>query len=202
MNCNYPDLCALSAPRLAAIALRDEDVIKAFTRFNSLREMEDAPVEDIMAAGVTRQQAESLKAALELGKRLANEPRPKKAIFGAADIAELLGPEMSKHDREHFKVVMLDTRNQVIGVETVAIGTLNMCPAHPREVFKTAILNSAAAVIIAHNHPSGSPSPSPEDIALSKRMQRAGALIGIDVLDSIVIGEAPTYMSLKQMGVL
>ena len=82
MNCNYPDLCALSAPRLAAIALRDEDVIKAFTRFNSLREMEDAPVEDIMAAGLTREQAESLKAALELGKRLANEPRPKKAICG------------------------------------------------------------------------------------------------------------------------
>ena len=104
-------------------------------------------------------------------------------------------------DREHLLNVMLNTKNQILGIEIIAIGTLNACICHPREIFYPAVANKAASIIIAHNHPSGDPTPSKEDIAVAKKIVEGGALLGIDVLDSIVIGD-DTYCSMKDKGII
>ena len=105
---------------------------------------------------------------------------------------------MSRLDREQIRVVMLDTRNGVIDTEIVSIGTINSCIGHPREIFKSAIVKSAASIIIVHNHPSGDPSPSPEDFALTKRLIEVGKFLGIEVLDHVVIGDG-CYCSIKDL---
>ena len=104
-------------------------------------------------------------------------------------------------DREHLLNVMLNTKNQIIGIEIIAIGTLNACICHPREIFYPAVANKAASIIIAHNHPSGDPTPSQEDVVVAKKIKDGGQLLGIDLLDSIVIGK-DTYCSMKDEGMI
>ncbi len=96
-------------------------------------------------------------------------------------------------DREHFVVLLLDKKNKVIGINTVAIGSLSSTVVHPREVFKPAILANAAAIICAHNHPSGDPTPSPEDKATTRKLVEAGKILGIQVLDHIIVGDERAY---------
>ena len=112
--------------------------------------------------------------------------------------AQILRAHLDNADREHCVALLLDTRNQVIGIHTVSIGTLNSSLVHPREVFKAAILASAASIILGHNHPSGDPTPSNEDRLLTTRMQEAGKLLGITVLDHVVIGDESRYISMTQ----
>ncbi len=117
----------------------------------------------------------------------------------AAEIArQLIGHE----DREHLIVLILNNRHKVIGSHTVGIGTLNSCQAHPRETFKAAILAGAAAIVIAHNHPSGDTTPSADDLALTARMGQAGELLGIPVLDHVIVGPEIRYCSLREQGLL
>src|SRR5205085_7409354 len=104
-------------------------------------------------------------------------------------------------DREHFVILMLDQKNQVIGINTVSIGSLTASIVHPRECFKPAILSNAASIICGHNHPSGDPQPSREDRALTTRLVEAGRLLGIQVLDHIIVGR-DTYMSFADEGLL
>jgi len=196
MNASYPDFRGLSASQLIAMALRDNDAVSILDRFQNLRAMEEASVEDIAAAGITEEQAATLKAAIELGRRCLTERRSKVYIQSARDIYDMMGHEMGRLDREQIRVVMLDTRNGVIAVETVAIGTINSCIGHPREIFKNAIVRSAASIIIVHNHPSGDPAPSPEDLSLTKRLIEVGKFLGIEVLDHVVIGDG-CYCSIK-----
>ena len=101
-------------------------------------------------------------------------------------------------DREHFVVLLLDIKNKVIGINTVSIGNLDSSIAHPREVFKPAILSNAGSILLAHNHPSGDPTPSREDIEITHRLVNAGNILGINVLDHIIIGDG--YRSLKEAG--
>jgi DNA repair protein RadC len=109
--------------------------------------------------------------------------------------------EMCYLDREQFRVLLLNTKNQVLAVETVSVGTLNSSLVHPREVFKQAVVKSAAAVILVHNHPSGDPGPSSEDLEITRRLHDAGKLIGIEVLDHIIIGDH-IYFSVKEKGII
>jgi len=109
--------------------------------------------------------------------------------------------EYRRKDREHFLALYLNARNQVIAMEVVSVGTLSASLVHPREIFKGAILNNAAAIIVAHNHPSGNVAPSPEDLATTTRIKRAGELMGIPLLDHIIIGSAG-HTSLREMGLL
>jgi DNA repair protein RadC len=117
----------------------------------------------------------------------------------AADVAALVGPEMRYLDREHFRVVLLSTRHDVLAVEQVAVGGLNSAVIHPREAFKAAIRWSAAAVILAHNHPSGDPEPSADDLRLTARLAEAGRILGIEVLDHVVVGDG-RFVSLRERG--
>jgi DNA repair protein RadC len=110
-------------------------------------------------------------------------------VSGSATASALLQQYLEGVDREHFAVILLDRKNQMIGINTVSVGSLTTSIVHPREVFKPAILSNAVAVILCHNHPSGSPFPSNEDRALTTRLVEAGKLLGIDVLDHIILGD-------------
>lgn len=123
-------------------------------------------------------------------------------VRASGDVAALLQSEARDLDREVFWTVLLDGRNKVIGLNVVSVGSLTAALVHPREVFKAAILANAAAIIVAHCHPSGDPSPSAEDLALTKRLCDAGDLLGIRVLDHLVLGQGGAYRSLADEGQL
>lgn len=136
-------------------------------------------------------------AAIELGKRIATKPREKKiAINNPDSIANLFMEEMRYYKKEFFKVLLLNSKGEIISVEKTSIGDLSSTIVHPREIFCIPIRRSAAAVVFVHNHPSGNPIPSQEDIDVTNRLVEAGKLLGIKVLDHIVIGDG-TYVSFK-----
>jgi DNA repair protein RadC len=151
-------------------------------------------------AGISPARARRLLAAIELGLR-SNSPVPATEIVvqRPEDIHPLLHREFQGLDRERFLTLYLDTRHRVRGIETVSIGTLNASLVHPREVFKNAIGMSAAAVIVAHNHPSGCPRPSSDDLDLTARLDRCGEILGIPLLDHLVAGDAE-IISIRECG--
>lgn len=158
-----------------------------------------APADLMGARGMGPAKVARLQAALELARRLWTEamgPRPQ--VRNAQDLATLLMHRLRYLDREHFLVVMLDARNQVLGMETVSVGDLTSTLAHPREVFKACIRQSAAAVILAHNHPSGDPKPSQDDYQVTRRLVEAGRVLGIEVLDHVILGDN-CYVSLRTL---
>ena len=122
----------------------------------------------------------------ELTKRRYRGKKPR-AICGPDDVVAMLGRKLHKEQREHFLVLLLNARHEVMGKETVSIGSLNASIVHPREVFKPALLASAASIVLVHNHPSGDPEPSEEDLVITKRLVEAGELLGIGVLDHVLI---------------
>ena len=113
--------------------------------------------------------------------------------------AEVLRQYLDGVDREHFVVLLLDTQNQIIGIHTVTVGTLDASVIHPREA---AILANAASVLLAHNHPSGDPAPSAEDRAVTRQLRSAGSLLGIEVMDHVIVGDGPRYYSFSEAGAL
>jgi DNA repair protein RadC len=148
--------------------------------------------------GLGPAKATRLIAALELGRRAQALATPSRStIKGPHDAWKLLAPRLEHLDREHFLAILLDSKNQLIDVTLVAIGTLNATLVHPREVYKPAVRASAAAVVLAHNHPSGDPTPSPEDHALTAQLLAAGEIMGIRVVDHLVLG-AGRYVSLRE----
>ena len=126
----------------------------------------------------------------------------RKRVNGPRDAAEVLRNFLAESDREHFVVLLLDTQNRLLGIHTVAIGSLDACIVHPREVFKAVILGNAASVILAHNHPSGDPTPTPEDRAVTRQLADAGGMLGIDVRDHVIVGEGSRYCSFVEAGLL
>lgn len=146
--------------------------------------------------------AAELKAALELGRRsVSSDPMVRPVINSPQDIAHLVMEEMRYLDREHFRVVSLSTKNHVLGISPISIGSLNSSLVHPRECFKEAIRRNSNAIILLHNHPSGDPTPSREDIDVTRRLSDGGQILGIEVLDHVIIGDN-RYISLKERGIL
>ena len=148
-------------------------------------------------AGIGIVKACQIKAAIELGLRIKQKDMIDVKITSPQDIADLLMEEMQYLKQECFKIILLDTKNKVIKVEGISVGILNASLVHPREVFVKAIRQHSAAIVLAHNHPSGDPEPSAEDKNITKRLCDAGELLGIAVLDHIIIGRG-TYLSFKQ----
>jgi len=150
--------------------------------------------------GIGAAKAAQIKAAIELGRRLTQQsPEERPAIHSPADAAEMVRYEMGALEQEHLRVILLDTRNRVISVEKIYVGSLNSSTVRVGELFRPAIQRSAASVILLHNHPSGDPSPSPEDVALTRSVVQAGKLLDIEVLDHLVIG-LNRWVSLKEKG--
>ncbi|MCJ7566670.1 MAG: DNA repair protein RadC [Anaerolineales bacterium] len=150
--------------------------------------------------GIGIAKAAQIQAAIELGRRFAivnHEEKPR--IQSPQDAANLVLYEMGALEQEHLRVLLLDTRNQVIQVVEVYRGSLNSSVIRVGEIFREAVRRNAAAIIVAHNHPSGDPTPSPEDVAVTRAIVEAGKLLDIEVLDHLVIGKN-RYISLKSKG--
>jgi len=202
---------ALSVRELLALLLRARGVregaavasTRLVTRFPSTAQLAQAGLPELVReGGLSLRQAAAVVAARELGRRLYAAPLARRStVRTPADVAALVGPDMRYLDREHFRVVLLNTRHDVLAVEDVAVGGLNSAIIHPREVFKAAIRWSAAAVILVHNHPSGDPEPSGDDLRITARLRDAGRVVGIEVLDHVVVGDG-RYVSLRERGVL
>ena len=140
-------------------------------------------------------------AALELGRRIASlAPEERAQISCPQDAANLVSAEMTLLAQEHLVVLLLNTRNQVVGRRTIYIGTVNSSAVRPAEVLRPAIRENAPSIIVVHNHPSGDPTPSPEDIAITRDLVAAGKLMDIELLDHLVIGQGGRFTSLKERG--
>lgn len=173
------------------------------SRFNGLKGIATSSVEDLSRIkGLGIAKAAQIRAMAELGKRLAasvGHSRP--TIRSPQDAADLVMPELRDEPQEHFKGIFLNSKNEVLKIRTITIGSLDASMITPRELFRDAISTNSASVIIAHNHPSGDPTPSQEDISVSKRLSEAGKVVGIEVLDHLVIGEG-RWASLKERGLM
>lgn len=123
-------------------------------------------------------------------------PRPQ--ILTATDAAAMVAPLLQGKLVEHFGVLSLDTRHRVIAWDVISVGTIDATLVHPREVFLTAILHHAAALVVLHNHPSGDPSPSPDDVVIAKRLRACGELLGVPVLDSLIVADGGLFVSLRE----
>jgi DNA repair protein RadC len=198
---------ALSAQEILALILgrgiRGESVMvtsqKLLSRFGNLKGIANASVEELtQTKGIGPAKAAQIKAALELSKRLeadvGEESQP--VVKSPEAVAVLVRGQLKGKKKEHFLVICLDTRNRLINCRPVSMGSLDTSIVHPREVFKEAVSASAASVIFVHNHPSGDTEPSKEDVELTKRLVKAGEIIGIDVLDHIIVCDK-SYLSLK-----
>ena len=176
---------------------------KLLARFGSLPNLAAASFEELTAVrGIGPAKAADIQAAFELSKRLAESRMEFQGVVNCpADAAQLVLRELSLADKEHFVIIMLNTKNRVIAKKTVSIGHLQASLVHPREMFKEAIKRSSAALILVHNHPSGDLTPSKEDISTTERLREAGAVLGIDVLDHIIVGDN-RYFSFREHGLL
>jgi len=150
--------------------------------------------------GIGGARATQLIAAIEAGRRtLVRGRRERPQILTARDVAELIVPQFGCKPVEQFGVILLDTKHRVLRTTLLSVGTLDASIVHPRDVFREAASGGAAAVIVFHNHPSGDPSPSPDDVALTRRLIHAGEVMGIDVLDHVIIAES-RFHSLRDAG--
>ena len=152
--------------------------------------------------GIGTMKACTILAAIELGKRIAASPVTEKvSIESSDDVARMFMEELRYMKKEHFRCVLVNAKGEIITVDEVSVGELSSTVVHPREVFSQAIRKSAAAVIFVHNHPSGDPSPSQEDIQTTKRLTDSGELLGIRVLDHIIIGDGK-FSSMREMDLI
>ena len=199
---------ALSAPEILALILgrgiAGESVMmtaqRLLSQFGNLKGIAGASVEELsQVRGIGLAKAAQIKAAFELANRVEGyaEVGKKPLVKTPDDVVGLVRGRLKGKKKEYFLALLLDTRGQLIKVSEISVGSLDGSLVHPREVFKEAISASAASVIFVHNHPSGDPTPSEDDIKLTKRLAEAGEIMGIDVLDHIIIGDKE-HLSLKR----
>ena len=206
---------ALSSADLIAILLRTGmkgcsamDIGRQLlAKYRTLDALSRASLDELrQIKGIGRDKAVTLKAAFTLARKMAAEIRAESPVLDTPErIADLLREDSRSQEVEHFRVVLLNTRRRMIGLENISQGTLDTILVHPREVFKRAIAANASAIVLVHNHPSGDPTPSEADIKVTRDLIRAGQLLKIDVLDHVIIGK-PTaerskdYVSLRELG--
>lgn len=206
---------ALSESELIAILLRVGtqganaiDVArKLLTEFGSLAGLARATVPELSRIkGVGLAKGVQLAAAFELGNRLSRETPAREQIQTPAEVWRLLGGEMSQLTRESLRAILLDTKLRLMRVEEISLGSLNESTAHPREIFRPALLYSAYGMIIVHNHPSGDPSPSEADRRLTQRLRGAAELLSIALLDHVILGNTEggrtPWFSFREAGLL
>lgn len=198
---------AVSDEALVALMLgcREQSAVRTVL---ALHPLPDGPwrlsAEDLISCeGVGPAAAARLLSSLEFSRRAAartGSARPH--ISCAEDVVRICGPQMRGCDREHFWALALNTKNQLLRTVEVSVGSLNASIVHPRELFKEAVRLSAASVVVVHNHPSGDPTPSGADIQLTRRLVKAGDVLGIEVLDHVVIGDSGEHSSLRDLGLM
>ena len=200
---------SLSNAELIAILLRTglpgENAVqmgqRLLLRFRGLSGLHRANFDEVCEQkGIGMAKAAQIKAAIELGRRLNSEsPEDRPAIHSPTDAADLVRYEMSALEHEEMRILLLDTRNRVIEISSLYRGSVNSSQVRVGELFRAAVRKNATGLIVVHNHPSGDPTPSPDDIALTRAIVQAGKLLDIEVLDHLVIGQG-RYVSLKERG--
>jgi len=197
---------SLSNPELLAIILQQgsqkENVLEVANKLlhkNNLKSLSRMNISALKKMnGIGEAKACQIVACFELGRRLASFHQEKKVTINSAkDVYKLFSPEMSTLKKEHFKGIYLDSRKGMIKEETIFVGDLNTSVFHPREIFEPAIIEGAAGLILVHNHPSGDPNPSEEDIEITKQLIAAGKILGIELVDHVIIG-SKKYCSLRE----
>lgn len=175
---------------------------RLLNNFGGIRGLHRATFDEVVRErGIGRAKAAAIKAAIELGRRLSLEsPEERPSIGSPGDAAQLVQFEMQALEKEHLRVILLDTRNHVIEIKEIYRGSLNASVVRVAEVFTPAVRRNAASLLVVHNHPSGDPSPSQEDINITRALVQAGKLLEIEVLDHIIIGQG-RYTSLKERGI-
>lgn len=200
---------ALSAQELLALILgrgiSGESVMmtaqRILSKFGSLHSLQEASLEDLREIkGLGQAKVAQIKASLEIARRIYNTDQVQhtkgkyKQVISAQDVYKIVRSKIKNYAKEHFFVLSFDSRNKLLGIDEVTVGTLNANLVHPRETFEAAIRRHAAQIIMAHNHPSGDPTPSRDDIKLTKQITEAGKVMGIEVLDHIIIGDGLNSM--------
>jgi len=175
---------------------------KALSQFRSLGGLAKASIRELcQLSGIGEVKAIELQAALELGRRLAvSVPEERPAIHSPREVVNLVYSEMALLEQEELWLLLLNSKNQVLAVRRIYRGMVNSSSVRVAELFKAAIRENAVSIIITHNHPSGDPSPSPEDIRVTAEAVRAGELLDVEVLDHIIVGGRERYVSLKERG--
>ena len=183
--------------------LRIAEEVLAYYKERGLLAIAHIPAAELAAIhGVGQAKAATILAAVELGRRLSMlEAECVEVVNGPEDVAHFAMPRFRFEQREHFAVMLLNTKNHILGLHDVSVGSLQASVVHPREVFRTAVDYAAASMILLHNHPSGDPTPSHEDIAVTARLVKAGKIMDIPVLDHVIIGRN-RYVSLKDKGLM
>ena len=197
----------LSNAELIAILLRTgvsgENVlnlsVRLISQFQGLAGLAHASYSELCSLrGVSDAKACQLMAALELGRRMVSlHPEDRAVISSPQDVANLLSAEMSLLEQEHLRVVHLDTKNHVTGVSEVYVGNVNSSVVRPAEVFRPSVRDNSVAIIVVHNHPSGDPTPSAEDVAITRQLRESGEMLGIELLDHVVLA-GQRHVSLKE----
>lgn len=173
------------------------------SHFGNLTKIKEASIEELQYVdGIGFANACKLKAALKLGEKALNrQERYGKKIKTTEDVFHLLKNDLGTKKKEHFRILSLNSRNQLIEIDNISMGSLDSSIAHPREIFCTAIQNSAALIILVHNHPSGDPAPSEDDLEITKRLVEAGKILGIEVIDHIIVAK-DSFFSFKGKGLI
>lgn len=201
---------ALSSQELIALILgrgiKGESVLvtaqRLLSAFGNVENISQASIEELLAIkGVGLAKAAQLKASFELAKRKEDHDGKQMSVKSHHDVIKLVRQRLKDKKKEHFLILCLDTRNNLIKISSISTGTLDTNLVHPREVFKEAIQSLSSSIILVHNHPSGSPEPSEADIDITKRIVETGKVVGIDVLDHIIVTENKSF-SFKEKGLL
>jgi len=204
MNCYGP--AALSTTELLAILAGTphqlQDAANLMAAFEGIEGVARANMSELQQQpGIGASTAARIKAAFELGRRLIVErPADRCQIRTPADAANLLMPEMGLLEQEHMRTILLDTKNRVIAIPTIYVGSVNTTMIRVAELFREAIRRNCPSLIAVHNHPSGDPTPSPEDVAVTRQIVEAGKLMDVEVLDHVIIGGTTRFVSLKERG--
>ncbi len=176
--------------------------LRLLSTYSSLIEIANAyPLDLLRIAGMTRNRSARIRAALELGKRTVSLPRPERAVIGCPqDVANLLSPDMSGLSQEQMRVVHLNRKNGVLGVATVYQGSVHTLIVRSADIFRDAVRSNSTGIVVAHNHPTGEPTPSAEDVQVTRALVSAGKALDIEMMDHIVIGTGNRWVSLKERG--
>ncbi len=201
---------ALSSQELLALILgrgvRGESVMvtaqRLLSAFGNVKNISQASLEELSAIkGMGSAKASQLKAAFELARRKEEDNREQISVKSHQDVIKLVRQKLKDKKKEHFLILCLDTRNNLIKISNISTGTLDANLVHPREVFKEAIQSLSSSIILVHNHPSGNPEPSDADIDITKRILETGKAVGIDILDHIIIANNRSF-SFKEKGIV
>jgi len=203
MSClSKQNLSEMSVKELLCTILTDNLVERLFDIVESLVDLSRASYEEFTSAGLSKSEIQQIKTVLELSTRYWSQQSRVSKITGPMDCYKLLEPLMRNLEQEIVRLILLDENHNVLATPVVTIGTLDSSLVHPREVFKYAIRDNATAIVMAHQHPSGDPTPSNHDFQATERIVRAGKILGVEVVDHIILGFAGKYFSFLENGQL